>query len=454
MGMGVVVLANLSSHERTAARMVNLGVLDLIIRVSQSYPDELEIQRSCLGCVGNLMNEQSNAVAFLDKKGHMRVFEIMQELVFEESVVTTALKLLKVLATNTDVATELTIDGGCKVVSEIMEENKGTEEILSLGCQAICKMIVTMEAARHVAKDGLCEMIVEVAKDNNNWANIQVMNELVKVVVNISSVEENAQPFARNGAVPLLRSIEAHKTNAVFLNNAAMALSKLSVHPASSRPLVKRGAIPVILASMQANPSRKAILARYIRALTNFLYTEHKAGEELAKNNGYAIVAHLAQQHANYQPLQNEMQGFEKAVKLKSRKFVPNSQQQQSIREQMDPSTYRFLSSGTLVKKYGDKGKVKKKMLKVNDDCSLILFEDPNGQKAPKQLNMRSVKGVVAGNQAPGMQKCNPSNAFVIISIDPNGREFRMGLECKTNMETQKWIQGVQNIIQVIAQMR
>ncbi len=49
--MGVVVLANLSSHERTAARMVNLGVLDLIIRVSQSYPDELEIQRSCLGYV-------------------------------------------------------------------------------------------------------------------------------------------------------------------------------------------------------------------------------------------------------------------------------------------------------------------------------------------------------------------------------------------------------------------
>merc|ERR1712115_184360 len=265
---------------------------------------------------------------------------------------TTALKLLKVLATNTDVATELTTDGGCKIVAEIMEENKGTEEVLSLGCQAICKMIVTMEAARHVAKDGLVEMIVDVAKDNNNWANIQIMNELVKVVVNISSVEENAQPFARNGAVPLLRSIEAHKTNAVFLNNAAMALSKLSVHPASSRPLVKRGAIPVILASMQANPTRKAIIARYLRALTNFLYTEHKAGEELAKNNGYAIVANLAQQHANYQPLQTEMKGFEKAVKLKSRKFVQQNNQRGNIRDKLDSSTIRFLSAGTICKKY------------------------------------------------------------------------------------------------------
>jgi len=452
--MGVVVLANLSSHERTAARMVNLGVLDLIIRVSQSYPDELEIQRSCLGCVGNLMNEQSNAVAFLDKKGHLRVFEIMQELVFEESVVTTALKLLKVLATNTDVATELTTDGGCKIVAEIMEENKGTEEILSLGCQAICKMIVTMEAARHVAKDGLCEMIVEVAKDNNNWANIQIMNELVKVIVNISSVEENAQPIARNGAVPLLRSIEAHKTNAVFINNAAMALSKLSVHPASSRPLVKRGAIPVILASMQANPSRKAILARYVRALTNFLYTEHKAGEELAKNNGYAIVANLAGQHQGYVPLQTEMKGFEKAVKLKSRKFVPSGAQQQSIRDRLDQSTVRFLSSGTICRKYGDKGKMKKKVLKVNDDCSMLLFEDPTGKKAPKQLNMRSVKGVVQGCQAPGMNKAAPANSFVIVSIDPNGREFRMGMECKTNMEMQKWVQGVQALINAAAQGR
>eukprot|EP00483_Globobulimina_turgida_P011578 UN11600 len=146
------------------------------------------------------------------------------------------------------------------------------------------------------------------------------------------------------------------------------------------------------------------------------------------------------------------MKGFEKAVKLKSRKFVPSGQHQKSIREKLEVSTVRFLSSGTIVKKYGDKGKAKKKILKVNDDCSLLLFEDPNGQKAPKQLNMRSVKGVVQGAQAGGMQKCNPNNSFVIISIDPNGREFRMGMECKTNMEMQKWMGGIQQLIQASSQ--
>merc|ERR1712204_136120 len=147
-----------------------------------------------------------------------------------------------------------------------------------------------------------------------------------------------------------------------------------------------------------------------------------------------------------------EMKGFEKAVKLKSRKFVPSGAQQQSMRDRLDASTVRFLSSGTICRKFGDKGKIKKKVLKVNDDCSMLLFEDPSGKKAPKQLNMRSVKGVAAGNQAPGMNKADPSNSFVVVSIDPNGREFRMGMECKTNMECQKWVAGMQQLMDAAAQ--
>ena len=75
--MGIIVLTNLSVHERSAAQMVHLGVLDLIIRVSQNYSDKLEIQRLCLECVGNLINEQSNAVVFRDKKDHKGIFDIM-----------------------------------------------------------------------------------------------------------------------------------------------------------------------------------------------------------------------------------------------------------------------------------------------------------------------------------------------------------------------------------------
>ena len=451
--MGVVVLANLSSHEKTAARMVHLGVLDLIIKVSESYPDELEIQRSCLGCVGNLMNEQSNAISFMDKSGHKRVFEIMEELVFEESVVILSLKLMKVLATNADVATELTLAGGAKVVAQTMEENKSNEDIIALGCQALCKLIVTVEAAKHISKQGVTELLVETAKDNNNWANIAVMNELVKVVVNICAVEENAQPFARNGSVCLLRAMEAHSTNAVFLNNAAMALAKLSIHPASSRPLVKRGAIAVILQSCKLNTNRKAILTRYIRTLTNFLYTEHKAGEELSRLNGYQIIKDIVAKHQDYHQMQAEFKAFEKAVKLKAERFVQKSKNDENkIRNSLPNQIVRLLTSGCIMKKYSENGKSKKRLVKCNDNLTLLLFEDPTGKKQPKQLSVKSMIKISPGQNSNykkvGLQNANPQSCFALISKDPNGRDFAMGLECKDMQTSQKWMSALQALLQ------
>ena len=277
------------------------------------------------------------------------------------------------------------------------------------------------------------------------------MNELIKVIVNVSSIEENAQLIARNGAVQILRSIEAHKTNAVFLNNAAMALTKMSVDPNSSRPLVKRGAIAVILQSMQNNPNRKAILTKYVRTLTNLLYTEHKTSEELSKNNGRQIVEKLVNQFPDYQPLQQEFNAFNKATRLR-RPFHVEMEQPSKVPTNLDNTLLRFLLSGTSCKKYAlsGNGKAKKKFLKVNDDCSLLLFEDPNGQKAPKQLNLKSIKSVIRGVEANEMDKCNPNNSWIIISSDPNGREYRLGLECKTNLEMEQWINGLQSIMQIL----
>ncbi|ETO35116.1 hypothetical protein RFI_01958 [Reticulomyxa filosa] len=258
--------------------MVQLGVLDLILAVSKGYPDEIEIQKSCLGCVGNLMNEASNVVAFLDKKGHIRVFEIMQELALEESVTSLCCKLLKILAFNFDLANILTESGGrggCRAVARLLKDNINNSSLIALGCQALCKMISTNEAAKIIANEGIVELMVTISSEKDNWANLEIMNEVIKVVVNFSGLEENAQLFAKG----------AHHDNSVFLGNAAMALSKLSVYPTASRPLVKQGAIAIIIDSACHNTERKGVIARYLRTLSNFLYTETKAGEEITRTN-------------------------------------------------------------------------------------------------------------------------------------------------------------------------
>lgn len=447
--MGVVVLGNLSSHEKIAAQMVQLGVLDLIIKISEAFPDIIELQRSCLGCIGNLMNEQSNSIAFLDKKGHLRLFGIMEELGFEESVLTLCFQLIKVLCTQTDIALHLAEEGAIKISQQVILDNKGNQRLVSLGCQALCKLIPNLEAAKVAAKNQLADILVEIAKDGSNFKDITVMNELTKVVVNFGSIEENAQPFSRHGAVSLLKAMEIHYDNPIFLNNAAMALSKLSIHPTASRHLVKRGVVAVILDSLQKNKDRRAVVERYIRTLSNLVYTEHKAAEEITNNGGFEIVSQIAQQHMSNQKIQNEYLEFEKAMKLKAQKIGPSQTYNIPIRDKMDPSNVRLVSGGTVMLKHSVGSKPKKRLVRTNQDCTLLLFEDQTGKKAPKQLNMKSVKSIRQGNQgSQALAKVNNDVCFSIISVDPNSREFIIDLECKSSMESQRWINALTDLIQ------
>ncbi|ETO29184.1 hypothetical protein RFI_07942 [Reticulomyxa filosa] len=153
--MGVVTLANLSSHERAVRILVSLGVMDLAINVSKGYPDEIEIQKSCLGCIGNLVSEPANVVLFMDKSGHLRLYEIMRDLLFEEPVVVLCLKLLKILAVSSDAANKLCSSGGCGVVTQLLNDNINNTSIIMLGCQALCRMIVTKETAKEMYSQGI-----------------------------------------------------------------------------------------------------------------------------------------------------------------------------------------------------------------------------------------------------------------------------------------------------------
>jgi len=283
---------------------------------------------------------------------------------------------------------------------------------------------------------------------NNNWANIQIMNELIKVVVNFSSVEENAQPYARNGAVSLLRAIEAHNNNPIFLNNAAMALSKLSIHPASSRPLVKRGAVPVVLSSCQANAQRRGIITRYVRTLTNFLYTENKAAEEIQKLNGEQMLEQIVSQHKDFPQLQQEWDAFEKAMRLKAKKYAPTQQYSLPTRDRMQMNNSRLISAGTVMKKYEPGGSAKKRVVRCNEDCTLILFEDPNSKKAPKQLNMKAVRSIEAPVVNVKGYEVPKDTSFMIISVDPNGQEFPIVLETKSQTERDRWVEALQDLQQ------
>ena len=94
-------------------------------------------------------------------------------------------------------------------------------------------------------------------------------------------------------------------------------------------------------------------------------------------------------------------------------------------------------SAGTIMTKYDPNGKSKKRLVHINDDCTLLVFEDANGEKASKEMNMKSVKEVRGGIKTKGLENARSDCCFAIIALDPNGREFGLGLETNSAIEAQ-----------------
>ncbi|ETO26481.1 hypothetical protein RFI_10655, partial [Reticulomyxa filosa] len=440
--MGVIVLGNLSSHDKVSNVMIQLGVLDLVLAVSKGYPDEIDIQKSCLGCIGNLLSEPSNAVTFLDKKGHFRVFEIMKDLVFEESLMSLSCKVLSLLAANRDIANTLAESGACQALSQLLDDHRKKPAILALGCQALCKIISTPDAVKMVTRQGIMELMVNLCSDNDNWMHIDIMNELIKVIANCCGVEDNAQCFIHGGAVPLLKAVEAFPENSLFLGNAAMALSKLSLFSPCSRVLVKRGAVAVLVNSARANVERKGLAARYLRILSNLLLTDAKTGEELLRTHAYDVFQDIVSRHNSYEPLDKEWHEFEKALRLKSTAFAQTHKYYTiPLRDRIDKSNLRLLTAGTIMRKHGD--------VRIDHSCELLLLEDPKGKKATKQLSLKSVRQIVNDNSQPPLRKVSKDCAICIVSTDPNGHDFALCLETKTPQECQKWVHALQELIRL-----
>jgi len=90
---------------------------------------------------------------------------------------------------------------------------------------------------------------------------------------------------------------------------------------------------------------------------------------------------------------------------------------------------------------------VRKRLVRVDETCELLLFEDPNGKKGAKQLNVKSVQGVRNGNSHPAMKKVAKECGIDIISVDPNGRQYTIYLETKTGIEAEKWIAALQELV-------
>lgn len=54
--MAAAVLSNIAADRMVAGWMINDGVLEVILTVSTAFPELIDLQKSCIGTLGNIAN--------------------------------------------------------------------------------------------------------------------------------------------------------------------------------------------------------------------------------------------------------------------------------------------------------------------------------------------------------------------------------------------------------------
>ncbi|ETO29185.1 hypothetical protein RFI_07943 [Reticulomyxa filosa] len=280
---------------------------------------------------------------------------------------------------------------------------------------------------------GVIDLMIQISTENENWANLELYNEVVKVVINLTSAEENAQAYAHKAAIPLLKAIERH-TEVMFLQNAAAAMTSMSLYPVASKYLVKRGAVAVIIKSAIDNKDRKNLLVRYMRIISNFLYTESRTSDECFKTNAYSVFEELTQEDKEDKSVQKEWREFVTAYRMKTQRsssFIGAKHYSIPIQDRLDRAYLRLLTGGTIVIKHKGRGtKPHKKIIRADETCTRLNKADTD--KHAKQILMTAVKEIKSGNDHPWLRGIPNDKCFQIVASDPNGKDFYVCLETLT----------------------
>eukprot|EP01083_Nonionella_stella_P115236 341428_1 len=453
--MGAAVLSNIAADQMVSEKMIESGVLKIILHISRAFPDLIELQKSCLGCMGNIANNAQNCYTMIDQGCGKRILEIVDRLYFDEHIIKLSLSLIKILTVSPDISTQFTRDGASEIITRIVKENQRKQYVIRLCSQALCKCIMTLEASEIAGNQSVVTTLCDIAKEGNNCYNAALMIDVMKVFQNMCQIETNAQKIARHSSVPILRGMEHLKTNAIFMNVSATLLGNLAIYSSASKHIVKRGGCAVCIECIKFNVKHQGVLAKLLRCISNLVLTETKSYEIFIKLQCLQIIEQINAMYPNHKQIKKSSEAFLKAMKLKSHKLHQDNTGTKALKDKVDIKYIKFLTSGVVMKKYCSSAKPRKRIIKLTDDLEYIVLMDPNGKKAPKKLYVRNITELRTGactftlrRSGFGFKKANNERSFALFSQDQTGKMNDLNLECKTVEIYEKWVHALNQIIE------
>jgi len=336
-----------------------------------------------------------------------------------------------------------------------MNRHASESAIARAACSCLTKMLMNEEISRLMARQGVIEGVVNVCK--HHASNPPVFIDVMKVFINLCPVESSASQIAKLAAGVILRAIEFNISNQILLNIGAQLLFNIAIHPSGSRTLTKRGAVEVIKATIEQNVDHAGVVSKFIRVLTNLLLTDNKSVGKMMQCNLKETIRTIVRHHTAHQQIQKASRAFIRALRQRTedRSYISDVATQMT-RDKLPVHVVNLLTSGTVMRKFHQSKAPRKRRVKTQPNCEMILFEDPKNKRAPLLLKAREMYDVRKGpctlplRRKPFNHRKADENRCFAIFVRSGDEEFSIDLETRSADECQLWVEALNTLREVL----
>jgi hypothetical protein len=455
---GMEVLANLSScrTRETAGQLTKGGTIEAVIALAIRHRAVDRIQVASFTCLQNLA--AASPEDSLRVIGAGFVTHVLDTLAASEptqEMLEEGLQLLTVLASSGEQSARDIIDGGApEVIVLIMRQCAAWREVMVRALVCLSKLSTNEEHATLLAERGCVVAVVEALLDRGDDS--KFLTDVLRVLVNLAIVEENAITISATAIPSLVKSVDEHFGSQPFLRMVFLLLGNISMWPSASQRLIDGGIVGVTLdmikASVQNNP---ALLVKMIKVLSNITMCGEEAKRLLTNEGALLVVQEAMAMHRGHTQLTKAVETFVfRLTGVRRRKKEEEKQMDlvAYVKKNVSEHSRNLLTGGSVLKQYLEKGKTRRQLVRVSLDFRTIELCDPRGRAGPDDtsLPLKFVKDVSAGANTPNLlykgmfSKAAARPELALAVHDMRGGDI--SLEAETVKEQKDWVRALQQL--------
>mmetsp|Transcript_7671 Transcript_7671/g.16298 ORF Transcript_7671/g.16298 Transcript_7671/m.16298 type:complete len:1002 (-) Transcript_7671:50-3055(-) len=283
------ILSRISMHEN-AREVLNHSSFDALAQVMESNPERKHVQVCCCRTLSNMSSHDEITPILLSKNFIAMVVEAVNSFTDCEELHTLACEFFSNIGFHSSQASvEISASGGIQSILTIMKRNADSQILHRAASGALDTLTKedSIKTKMMVIKLGAVEILVQSARTHSS--DIKVLDNVVKVLMNLSSLKRDSDITYDSGMTTVVKAMEANPfATGLIMSGSRFCGNMALISPQYADEAI--GGIQAMLDCMNENPSASKLVEEACKALRCMVLKSELCRNYLLQNNGVSII--------------------------------------------------------------------------------------------------------------------------------------------------------------------